>query len=151
MSRPISSVLFAACLGTLCSVASAQTSLPQVDISAHRTPQLPRVDVSKVCPSYDKQLAETISLPPVEQPVDMLVRFQLSEGTMQQVDLRRATWDVDVRREIRRAMHRVDCHSDGQANQSFAFILRVVPESEGGTQAVALSPDSPLLLAFAKD
>lgn len=151
MSRPILSAVFAAGLGALCSLAAAQTSLPTVGVSAHRTPVLPRVDVSKACPSYGRQLVDTLSLPVVEQPVDMLVSFQLNEGVMDQIDLRRASRDMEIRREIRRAMHRVDCHNDGQSNQSFAFILRVVPESEGGAEAVALSPDSPLLLALAKD
>lgn len=152
MSKSIGSALLAACVGVLCSAAAAQTSLPPVGISAHRTPPaLPRVDVSTVCPSYGQQLADTLSLPPVERPVDMIVRFQLSGGAMQYVDLRRASWDNSIRNEIRRAMHRVSCADDGQTNQSFAFILRVVPESEGGTEVAALSPDSPLLLALAKD
>ena len=52
------------------------------------------------------------------------------------------------RNPIRRVMASVSCRSDGQANQNFAFILRLKPESQGGAETVALKADSPALLAL---
>jgi len=148
MPRHSKLALLLAGLCGLLSPVQAQTSLPQVDISVQRSSLAlpPRVDVSEVCPAIASQLAEHISLAYVYEPVESIVRFQLRDGEVSQLGLRRAP--IELRDRIRRAMYQVSCRSDGQANQNFAFMLRMVPEGEGGAQAVALKADSPMLLAL---
>jgi hypothetical protein len=130
-------------------IAQAQTSLPPVGITASRVTikaPPPRVDVSQVCAGFNARLREELRLPAVEQAQDILVRFRLSDGQVAQVGTRHAP--VEWRHTIRRAVRTVDCKDDGQANQQFAFIVRVLPEHEGAPEAVALQADSPLLVAL---
>lgn len=152
MSRQSKLALLLAGLCGLLSAAQAQsqseTSLPTVDISVQRSSLAlpPRVDVSQVCPGYGAQLADRLSLPQVEQSIDMLVHFQLNADDVTQVGFRHTP--LEYRNQIRRAMTRVSCRNDGQANQNFAFILRLKPESAGGAETVALKADSAALLAL---
>ncbi|KQW52129.1 MULTISPECIES: hypothetical protein [unclassified Roseateles] len=142
MSRTFAFVLLAAALASLPPVCQAQTSLPHVDVSARRAAQL-RVDVFKVCPGYAEHLREGLRLPPVSEGTDMLVRFELKAGMVSNIGFSAAP--VDYRLHIRRVMRQLDCRSDGQANQRFAFMLRHRSADEAGLQATALSPDAPLL------
>lgn len=146
MSRYLITLLVATACCALQPSAQAQVNLPTVDVSGPRAAAPPRVDVSRVCPDYGEQLRAHLSLPSVDQANEMLVRFQLADGVVTQVGFRGAP--VEFRNTIRRAMRHVECRADGQANQRFVFMLRHVPEGEGGPQAIALKADSPLLLAL---
>lgn len=148
MSRQSKLALLLAGLCGLLSTAQAQTSLPTVDVSGQRTSLAlpPRVDVSQVCPGYGAQLVDRLSLPEVDHTIDMLVKFQLNAGEVTQVGFRHTP--IEFRNQIRRVMADVSCRNDGQANQTFAFMLSLKPESQGGAQAVALKADSPALLAL---
>lgn len=127
--------------------ARAQTSLPLVGISAQRAaePAAPRADVSRVCPGYGEVLRERLQLPSVEQPTDMVVRFRLDEGAVDQVRFRRAP--PELRNAIRRVIYDLKCTGEGQANQQFAFVLSVLPEGDEATQRLALKPESEVLAA----
>jgi hypothetical protein len=145
-------MLLAAGLLGPAAAALAQVSLPAVGITAKRSDDaLPRVDVATVCPGYGEQLTQGLEMPAVEAPVEMVVLFRLEAGEVKQPMLRGGPWDYrhQSARQVRVAMHRVEgCHSDEQANQRFAFLLRVLPEAQGGTQTAALAPDAPQLLAL---
>jgi hypothetical protein len=133
-----------ACLPT----AHAQTSLPLVGITAQRAAEAPapRVDVSHVCPGYGEVLREHLSVLSVDRPTDMIVRFRLDEGAVGQIGLRHAP--MEMRNRIRRAMYDLKCTGDGQANQQFAFLLRVIPEGDEGADRLALRPESEVLAAL---
>jgi len=149
MSRYLITLLVAAACCAVQPEVQAQVNLPTVGISGARAADPPRVDVSRVCPDYGAQLQAHLSLPPVDEASEMLVRFQLVGGVVTQVGFRGAP--VEFRNSIRRAMRGVDCSADGQTNQRFVFMLRHVPEGQGGPQAIALKADSPLLLLALND
>jgi hypothetical protein len=130
--------------------AQAQSTLPPVGISASRAAAAPgtplRADVSRVCPAYAKTLQDArVWVPDSDSPLDVLVRFKLDAGRMDAVTLRGIP--VEYRAGLRRLVREIDCIDDGQPQQGFAFILRVMPEGQGDSQAVAISPGSPLLAA----
>ncbi len=152
MSHSLQLSLLAA-LGLAAVAAQAQTSLPPVDISATRALPLElqptRVDVSRVCPGYGEVLREWLLLPEVSAPVDYLVRFKLDEGQVSDVGFRHTP--MEVRPAIRRAMRQVSCSDDGQAQQQFAFILRVLPErGDEVQQARVLTPSATQLAALSR-
>ncbi len=146
MSRYLVTLLLAAACCCVQPEAQAQVNLPTVGVSGSRAAAAPRVDVSRACPGYAEQLRARLSLPEVDQASEMLVVFELEQGSVSRVGFQGAPFDF--RRGIRSAVYRLDCAHDGEANQRFVFLLRHEPHAVGGTQAVALSAESPLRVAL---
>ena len=136
ISRSLIAATFVALpLALAAGAAAAQGSdLSRVEVQGQQLAQVSRTDVHRVCSHMDstmqEQLARTWFYNQTEGEVR--VQFRLEGGTITEVTTKGGP--RDYHRDIRRAVHDLDCQTDASATQQFSFVVAFKADADDAGQ-----------------